>query len=123
MDEEISKKKMMEQVENLRDTSLPEGYGWELEVEDLQLTVEMPSPKNDNEYTLLVSFDDFPQKPPSYLFDGQWPNCSDIKENKGVCIVGTREFYNEFGHGDREFNHEEHTLKKTLQRIYHLMRK
>lgn len=123
MDDELSKKKMTQQVDDLKDTSLTDAYGWDLEVDDLELTITMPSPKNDNEYTLVVTFDDFPQQPPSYLFDEDWPNCPDIKEDRGVCIVGTREFYNEFGHGDRDFNHQEHTLKKTVQRIYHLMRK
>ena len=113
----------MEQVEDLRATSLPEGYGWELEVDGLELSIDMTSPKDGKAYTLLVRFDDFPQKPPSYKFDGPWPTSPDIKEDRGVCIVGTREFYNEFGHGDRSFNHEKHTLKKTVQRIYHLMRK
>jgi hypothetical protein len=123
MDDELSKKKMTQQVDNLKATSLPDAYGWDLAVDGLQLTIDMPSPKNDNEYTLVVTFDDFPQQPPSYLFDDDWPNCPDIKEDRGICIVGTREFYNEFGHGDRDFNHQEHTVKKTVQRIYHLMRK
>lgn len=123
MDDELSKKKMTQQVDDLKGTSLSDAYGWDLSVDGLQLTIDMPSPKNDNEYTLVVTFDDFPQQPPSYLFDDDWPNCPDIKEDRGICIVGTREFYNEFGHGDRDFSHQEHTLKKTVQRIYHLMRK
>lgn len=124
MDEQLSKDLMIEQVEELRSSPLPERHGWELEVDDWDLFVTMPSPKNDEEFELRVNFNSFPNTPPSYQFNGQWPNSPDIKEDKGVCIHGTREFYNEFGHDERrsEWDHETYTLTLTLQKIYHLMR-
>lgn len=125
MDDELSKNLMMEQVENLRSSPLPERYGWEIELDGFDLFMTLPSPKNGNEYELQVNFDDFPNTPPSYRFNGQWPNSSDIRQNKGVCIHGTREFYNEFGHNERrsEWDHETYPLTLTLHKIHHLMRK
>lgn len=125
MDDEISQDLMMEQVEDLRSSPLPERHGWVVEVDGFDLFVTMPSPKNGKEFELKVNFHDFPNTPPSYQFNGQWPNSSDINEDKGVCIHGTREFYNEFGHDERrsEWDHETYTLTLTLHKIHHLMRK
>ena len=124
MDDELSRELMMEQVEQLRESSLPERHGWVIAVDGADVSVTMPCPNDGTEYEMQVNFDDFPEKPPSYQFNGQWPNSSDIKPDKGICIHGTREFYNEFGHGDRrsEWDHETYTLTWTLQSIYHLMR-
>lgn len=125
MDDELSKELMMEQVEALRASPLPERRGWTVEVDGFDVSVSIPSPKDDEKYVVVVNFDDFPEQPPSYQFDGEWPNCPDIKPNKGVCIHGTREFYNEFGHDERrsEWDHETYTLTLTLEKIQHLMRK
>jgi ubiquitin-protein ligase len=125
MDDELSKELMIEQLEELQQSPLFDRHGWGVETDDFDLSVIMPSPKNGEEYELQVNFDDFPEKPPSYLFNGKWPNCPDIKQNKGVCIHGTREFYNEFGHDERlsEWDYERYTLTLTLQKIHHLMRK
>lgn len=124
MDEELSKKKMQEQTEQLLGSPLIERHGWSVETEELTLTVTMPSPKTDEEFTLVVDFDNFPQEPPSYQFDGDWPDSPDIQEDKGVCIPGTREFYTAFNHGDRksEWDHEKYSLTVTLHKIFHLMR-
>ena len=114
----------MDHVEELHSSPLLDRLGWETEADRLRLVVTMPSPKNGEVYELHVNFDDFPEQPPSYLFNGDWPNSPDIRQNKGICIRGTREFYNEFGHSKHqsEWDHEKYNLTLTLQKIHHLMR-
>lgn len=123
MDDKVSKKKMDSQIEELKNSSLPDEYGWELKKDGLNLFVDIPSPKNGKQFTLKVNFEDFPQQPPSYLFVDGWPEATDIREDKGICILGTREFFTEFGHEDREdsWDFKQHTLVNTLHKIYRLM--
>lgn len=124
MDTELSKRKMKEQIGLLEDSGLLDAYGWSYTVEGWDVRVTMPSPSDGSRYTMVVNFEGFPQKPPSYKFENDWPPAPKIKANKGICIDGTRECYDEFGHPDRraDFDPSKHTLPFTLQRIYYLMR-
>lgn len=126
MDEELSRKKMMSQVESLRESPLYERVGLEVEVNDFDVFIQMPMP-DETLYELKVNFDNHPQQAPSYRFIDDWPNnARGIDENRGgICIDGTRECYNEYSHDEREddWDPEKYDLVTMVHKIYGLVRR
>lgn len=124
MDDELSKTKMEQQVEQLRDITLVARNGWEVEVDGMDVFIELPV--NGTEYTLKVNFDNYPQQPPSYQFEGEWPNqARGISQDKGICIDGTRECYTDYNHDEREDNWdpEIYDLPSMVHKIHRLIRR
>lgn len=123
MDEELSRAKMEEQVELLRATSLVDRNGWEVDVDGMDVFIELPV--DGTEYTLKVNFDRYPQQAPSYQFEGEWPDdARGIRQDKGICIDGTRECYTDYNHDEREddWDPEVYDLPSMVQKICRLIR-
>jgi len=124
MDDELSRTKMEQQIEQLRETSLAAQNGWELDVEDMDVFIDLPV--NGKEYRLKVNFDNYPQQAPSYQFEGEWPDqARGIRQDKGICIDGTRECYTNYNHDEREddWDPEVYDLPSMVQKIYRLIRR
>lgn len=123
MDEELAQAKMGEQVERLRATSLVDRNGWAVEVDGMDVFIDLPG--DGTTYTLKVNFDRYPQQAPSYQFDGEWPdNARGIRQDKGICIDGTRECYTNYNHDEREddWDPEVYDLPSMVQKIHRLIR-
>lgn len=114
---------MEAQVEQLEETSLVSQHGWDLDVGGMNLFVDMRV--NGSEYRLKVNFDNYPQQAPSYQFVGEWPDhARGIRQDKGICIDGTRECYTNYNHDEREdgWDPEVYDLPSMVQKIHRLIR-
>lgn len=124
MDDELSRTKMEQQVDQLRSTSLSDRHGWEVEVDEMDVLIELPV--NGTEYTLSVNFDNYPQQAPSYQFVGEWPDqARGIRSDKGICIDGTRECYTDYNHDEREddWDPDVYDLPSMVHKIHRLIRR
>lgn len=134
MDVETARAKMLAQVDTACRSGLSRVFGWGFEVDGLTLYITL-APRRCPEmvYLLRVMFDDFPLRPPSYVFvdrltkqmtDGAWP--PGVRHGgppPGICTPGTREFHEHLHRGDRqyEWNPERYPFLSTLAEIHRMM--
>lgn len=110
MDPETVKAKMREQVADVGKIS--PAYGWKLKDDGLFLHVEMGHRRKSSPvYLLQISFDDYPQRAPSYVFvdigslePGSWPpNVQHSAQPPGICTPGTRECIEIYHKGEAQY--------------------
>ena len=132
MDPETIKAKMREQVDDV--LKIAHAFGWIVTEEGLAIFVEMRHRrKASHVYLLRVSFEDYPQRAPSYVFvdketrePGSWP--AEVKHGAdppGICTPGTRECIEVYHKNDSTFqwNPEKSPLRLVLMEIQKLLEK
>lgn len=126
MDQETVREFTSPQVEKAKESNVAEILGWKFEIDDLTVFVTIrPRTNPDKEYLLRVTFEDFPRRCPSFLFvdqgsrqPGNWP--PDVRHGSGgICIPGTREFYEQIHQNDQEYPYrsESYSLLEVLHGI------
>ena len=132
MDVEISKALLKEQVEGVVGLQATVAYHrWELVVDGLTVYVGMyPRTAPDKKYLARFTFDDFPQRAPSFAFvnpetkgEGKefWPRHGEFsnavsRQPPQLCIAGVREFH-EILHKESPWDSQGHPLVKVLESI------
>ena len=128
MDQALARRKLLRALQCLFGcTSAFEEYDWHLQPVQLFVSMYLRD-KPDAAFLLRIAFDGFPDKAPSYLFVnpqtkkvelGSWPTGAAFKKKwPGICLKGTREFYDQ-GHPDRrgEWSPETYPVASVLQEI------
>ncbi|MEW6105131.1 MAG: hypothetical protein AB1563_02045 [Bacillota bacterium] len=116
-------------AELLRNQAAIDAYGWQVSRDDQAIYVLMhPRQHPERKFMLRIKCDDFDARPPSYQFVdpatkvvsvNHMPNGRGfIPAWPGVCIHGTREFY-ELGHRDYRirWSSKEYPFARVLQEI------
>lgn len=134
MDQQTIEAKMATQLQEAQRSAMTKVFAWEYEVSGLVTYIRMRPRKHlDRSYLLRVSFDDYPQRAPSYVFvdatsrqlsDGAWP--PGVKHSDplpGICTPGTREFHEKYHAGDAQYpwSEQRYSFLDTLQRIHALI--
>ena len=128
MDQALARRKLLSALQGLFGcTSTFECYDWHLQPVQLFLSMYLRS-NPDKAFLLWITFDSFPDKAPSYLFVNpqtkkvepeSWPTGTAFKKDwPGICLKGTREFYDR-GHPERrgEWSVEAYPVASVLQEI------
>jgi len=130
MDSQTVKEIFQTEIHSIINSKICKAYGWEFDVhlDNFLAYVKMsPRSKKETKYLLRISFDDYPQQAPSYVFvdletkaeeEKAWP--PKIKHSEppsGICIPGTREFYKNIHKTGYDWDYSKQTLFRTLQNI------
>lgn len=133
MDVETVRAKMLAQVAAARASALARAFAWSFDLDDLSVYVTLiPRRRPEPLYLLRVTFDDFPRRPPSYVFvdrttrqdtDSAWP--PGVRHHgppPGICTPGTREFHEHLHRGDSQYpwDPDRYTFVGTLAEIHRL---
>jgi hypothetical protein len=134
MDAVTVKELMKEQLETVRKSKLCAAFGWEIEEKDLCAHVMLrPRHCRDRGFLLRMLFDDFPRRPPSYVFvdattremkDEAWPpGVRHSAAPPGICTLGTRECHENYHLNDAQYAWESqpNAVLTTLAEIHRLM--
>ncbi len=124
--------KIREQADDI--LKIAKAFGWIIEQDGLSIFVEMRHRRKSTPiYLLRISFEDYPQRAPSYIFvnkdkreSGSWPpNVKHGSEPPGICTPGTREFHEHYHKNDAQFqwNPENYSLRFVLMNIQKIIEK
>ena len=134
MDTETSQAKMLEQVCVAKKSAMARELGWVFESSGLRLYLMLRPRKRKNlSFLLRATFDDFPQRAPSYVFvengskemtGAAWP--PDVRHGAdppGICTPGTREFHENYHVNDQQYPWDslEFYVLGTIKRIHDIM--
>jgi len=132
VDQRVSEQLLNEAFEDFAASTHAQVYGWKISREDLDIFVEMTPRGKTAKYLLRIRCREFPVEPPSYQFvDPQtkkvdwshFPKGSAFKKQwLGICINGTREFYQR-GHPERrkDWSYGKYPFAAVTQEIQVLM--
>ena len=136
MDPETVTAKMREQVDQAQASAMYRAFGWQFEIDDLRVYITVTHRRAPHlSYLLRVSFEDFPQQAPSYVFVDQktkemtenaWPCGVKLNDSlPGICTPGTREFHSKYHRTDAQYPWDpgRYPFLDTLSRIHQLMEK
>lgn len=132
MDLEITRAKMLAQVDEACASAMAKSFRWEFEVVELVVyTTLRRRSEPDRVYVLCAQFDDFPRRAPSYIFvdpatrediESAWPPGVAHSRSK-ICTPGTREFHEDLHKNDAQhpWDPAKYTLLSTVRMIHRLM--
>jgi hypothetical protein len=134
MDLVTIKELMAEQLDTVRKSALAAVFGWGLEERDLCAYVILrPRHCRDRSFLLRMLFDDFPRRPPSYVFvdtetremkDGAWPpGVRHSQPPPGICTLGTRECHENYHQNDPQYRWDArpNAVLATLTEIHRML--
>lgn len=132
MDTDTVRQKMREQLDQARDSAMTKEMGWNFEDEFTTYITLRPRNQPDKSYLLRIQFDQFPKRAPSFVFvdaqtkaesDSAWPPDMRHGGTQGICIEGTREFYEQIHHNDAQYpyNPATYSFLDTLHRVHLMM--
>ena len=135
MDPEYHQKAFQKAVSSIKSSMHLKKYNWEIEVIGDDIYLKMMLKGNfEKSYILRVRCDNYPQEIPSFLFVNPitkeedlsfWPNGNAFKKEwPGICINGTREFYQPGKHSERRdrWSPEKYPILQVLQEIQVLLK-
>ena len=134
MDAVTVKELMAEQLNVVRKSALCAAFDWGIEETDLCVHVALrPRHCREKVFLLRMLFDDFPRRPPSYVFvdvktremkDEAWPpGVRHSAAPPGICTIGTRECHENYHLNDAQYPWEPkpNAVLQTLAEIHRMM--
>lgn len=133
MDQEVSKARLKQQLATLLAfDAIVEYHDWKFEIDELFLFVTMrPRPQPEKKYLARFTFDDYPQRAPSFAFVDMetkevgkefWPQHGSAfgsavsRQPPQLCIAGVREFHEQL-HQEQHWDANRFPLGLTLEAI------